>query len=169
MTNDNSTRQPGFTLLELLVVMLIIGIVLTFAVLSIGDGRQKALEQEAWRLHAMLNLALEETVMDGQEIGVLFGNEDYRFLVFENSEWHALAGDSLLRRRKLPKGVRFELSIEGSPLVDMSRQQEIPQVVLFSSGEITPFTCTLSAGRDTGVYTLIGKLNGVLALESLDR
>ncbi|MCP4700516.1 MAG: type II secretion system protein, partial [Gammaproteobacteria bacterium] len=33
-----NTRQPGFTLLELLVVMLIIGIVLTFAVLSIGDG-----------------------------------------------------------------------------------------------------------------------------------
>lgn len=47
----NIRQQRGFTLLELLLVILIIGIILSFAALSIGRGNERNIEEKygAWQ------------------------------------------------------------------------------------------------------------------------
>jgi general secretion pathway protein H len=64
-------RATGFTLLEILVVMFIVGIIVGFAVLS-ADGRagEDRLQHEAERLKALLDIAAEDAIVYGVEIGL---------------------------------------------------------------------------------------------------
>ena len=56
----------GFTLLELLLVILIIGIILSFAALSIGRGNERAIEDEMRRLAGLIELAAQEATLESQ-------------------------------------------------------------------------------------------------------
>ena len=61
--------QSGFTLLELLVVLVIIGILLTMASLSVGGGgEQRQLREEAERITALLALAADEAILKNREL-----------------------------------------------------------------------------------------------------
>ena len=85
-TPPRGTR--GFTLIELLVVMLLIGIILTFATLSLGDGgRGKLIDREARRLAALVELAGEDAVLSGRELGLYFDAAGYRFLTLDGETW----------------------------------------------------------------------------------
>lgn len=140
-------RYPrGFTLLEILVVLLLVGIVSTLAVLAIGDGgRERQLVQEAKRFAALLVLANEEAVLQSREYGVQFSSEGYRFMAYEpgeKSRWRSLEQDALLRPRSMPLPIRLELYIDDLP-VSLDGRQDLPQILLTSAGERTAFELRL--------------------------
>ena len=61
----------GFTLLELLVVLLIVGILVSLLTLSVGlVGADSAQRREAERIEALVQLAGEETMLHGIEMGL---------------------------------------------------------------------------------------------------
>ncbi len=134
--------EGGFTLLELLVSLVLIGIILTFATLSIGDGgRGDQIAQEARRLAALLELVGDEAILDGRQYGLQLNETGYRFLVRSRGSW-GLAEDDLLRPRELPADLALALAIEGRH-VDLPtkypRKEIKPQLLLLSSGERTAF------------------------------
>lgn len=140
-------RYPhGFTLLEMLVVLLLVGIVTTFAVLATGDGgRERQLVQEAERISALLVLAGEEAVLQSREYGIHFSATSYSFMVFEPSEksrWRSLEQDALLRPRSMPAPISLELYIDDLP-VPLDGRLDVPQVLLTSGGERTAFELRL--------------------------
>lgn len=132
----------GFTLLELLVVILLIGIITTFAVLATGDGgRERLVMQEAERFSALLMLAGDEAVLQSREYGVQFSDDGYRFMVFEptgKAVWKSIEQDNLLRQRSVPAIIDLELHVDGLPVMIDARHGS-PQLILSSSGERTPF------------------------------
>jgi len=74
--------QRGFTLLELMVVLVIVSIILTFVTLTAGgDPRAEQLQRETRRLAALLEMASEEAVLSSQQLAVRFSEEGYEFLV----------------------------------------------------------------------------------------
>lgn len=144
-------RAGGFTLLELLVVIVLLGILTAGVMLSLGDGGQEArLKQEAQRLQHLLTLASEEAVLQGQEYGLLPYLQGYRFLRLDGAEW-VQQEDSLFRHRHLPEGMGLELYLDGMliplPLLLPELEGEgspSPLILLLSSGERTPFELGLA-------------------------
>jgi general secretion pathway protein H len=106
----------GFSLLELLVVVVIIGILATMFTLSVGiTSGDRDLEREADRLQALLRLASEDAELRGREIGLHFYPDGYEFSTLDPDEnlWNVVVSDPLLRERKLEPGVEVVLTIEG--------------------------------------------------------
>jgi general secretion pathway protein H len=151
-------RLRGFSLLEVLVVVFIIGILATMFTLSVGiTGGDRELEREVDRLRALIGLASEEAVFQGREIGLKFLPRGYEFSVFDADEnaWVVLTGDDLLSPRDLPEELLVELEIDGRAVVlkagdrqqqssdDDPDEQYRPQIFIFSSGDVTPFELLL--------------------------
>jgi len=141
--------QSGFTLLEIMVVVVIGAIVAVATTLSLGArGFDPELDEHGRRLGALLELASEEATLQAREYAVEFRAEGYAFHVFDpdTGEWHRLADDRLLRPRTLPEGTELTLSVEGRPvrLPEARAATPRPQVMLLSSGEITPFRAVIS-------------------------
>ena len=150
----------GFTLLEILVVVLIIGIVLSLATLAFRDDTAERLQTEAHRLAALVTLASQEAVLQGKEFAVAFAPGDYRFQVLEEAKW-VDARDAVLRQRRFPDDITEYLEIEGEavPAAPEDKDQP-PRVYLLSSGEVTPFTLTLKHTNSTATYQLHADLGG---------
>ncbi|MEZ5671166.1 MAG: type II secretion system minor pseudopilin GspH [Thiotrichaceae bacterium] len=167
--SDFMTPQHAFTLIELMVVIVIIGIVLTFTTLSIGDGgKRQQLQQEAERFIALLSLASEEATMQAQELGVSFSATQYQFWRFQLPDWKRLIDDEILRQRNLPPGMILTVEIEGEKITLPETQDHStqPMLLLLSSGEITPFTARFQMQTDAQLfYTVRGELTGEMTLQ----
>lgn len=154
--------QVGFTLLELLAVIVIIGIIVSLASFSIGQNASRIVQEEAERLHGLIQLAGEEAVLQGRELALEFDHDRYRFLEFGKKDWQPVMEDNMLRERPLPEAVEFELLLEGIE-TGFEDKENLPRIFIFSSGELTAFTMMLK--MDEGeAYSLQGFINGKLTL-----
>ena len=149
----------GFTLIEILVVVVIIGIVTVGALLSmsfIGSDRQ--LHTEGERLVDLMNYAQEQGELQTRELGLYCTDHSYKFLAFDarRNLWVTIDDDDALRARTLPDAIRLHLDVEGREVVLASVADEQkkkiapadlqPHVMIFSNGDLTSFRVTL--GRE---------------------
>lgn len=170
-----SRRSAGFTLLEMMVVLVLIGIIFSFAMLSLGgDDLGEIMEQETRRLATLLELASDEAVLRGEELAVHFSAEGYEFLVLQDTGWQSSGEDEgLLKAYELPAGIDIRLEVDGDPPgltgqgdgEDEEGDSLTPQVFILSSGEMTPFTATLRAHDSTTRYLLSASILGQLEWE----
>ncbi|MCC7199355.1 MAG: type II secretion system minor pseudopilin GspH [Gammaproteobacteria bacterium] len=163
-----SSRQRGFTLIELLVVVLIIGILVTIATISIGVlGEDSQLESEATRFTDVVELGLEQSQLEGRDFAVLLDDQGYDVRSFDGrtERWLTVEDDPWFRRRELPAGVVFSLMLEGRRIV-LKREAELeepqPQLILYASGDATPYELTLSRPGTPQRITLKGAANGTI-------
>jgi general secretion pathway protein H len=144
----------GFTLIEILVVLVIIGVLAAGTVLSVGVvGKDSALDRERDRITALLDYLREQATLQNREYGMRCFDGGYEFMVFDarTAQWQRLVDDTLTRARRLPPGLEIVLRIEGRDIVlprarqgDSEATAELaPQIMLFSSGELNLFELTL--------------------------
>ena len=152
ITLELRRRRPadtGFSLLELLVVVVIIAILAGAAVLSLGTlGSDREVQREAERLRSLIDLLTEEAILESHDYGILFSESAYRFYVYDYQTlaWQPRAGDRLLAEHALTPPLQIALELDDREVrlsrdfqaMDVNEQPE-PQVVLFATGEVTPF------------------------------
>ncbi|MDX9739846.1 MAG: type II secretion system minor pseudopilin GspH [Gammaproteobacteria bacterium] len=162
-------HEGGFTLLEVLIVVLIVGIVSGLAVIAVRDDPGERVATEAQRLSALLTLASQESVLQSRELAVEFGRDGYRFLVLEEDGWTE-HDDPVFRARTLPDNITLQPVIEGDDVARRAaRGRREPRIYLLSGGEMTPFAITFRhAGREDVRYVLSGDAAGRIALDEAD-
>jgi general secretion pathway protein H len=112
--------SAGFTLIEILIVVVIIGIISAGVLLSVNlTGRDRDLEKETDRLLSLVNYAREQAELQTREYGVIFHEDGYQFLTYDARRglWREIYEDDALRLRKLPDGLDVKLVVESRPVV----------------------------------------------------
>lgn len=131
----------GFTLVELLVVLVLVGVLLAVVTLNVGGGADRALRFEAERLAQLMTLAREEAQVGGQPLRLMATADRYAFQVRNGREWRPVADPDLRERR-------FEAPVQ----LRLQRPDGLNQIEFGRDAVDVPFTLRLA--RDGAVVTI---------------
>ena len=182
-----SAKQYGFSLIEILVVLVIIAFATKMVVYSLDGGAEEELDKQASRLHTTINAASEFAVLNQVELGLLVDQNTLEFLVFDGEKWTSFEREELFKPIEFDQQFKVTLNLEDLPwaqdnLLEQSNWRElmsgnnedsllelkklkIPQVLILSSGEVSAFQLTLElkAQREP-VYFIEGEFTAPVNL-----
>ena len=146
-------RSKGFTLVEILIVLLIITVVISLTVLTVNStGRDSQLDEESRRIEGLVGLLHERALLEGRDFGLRIEPAAYEFVVYDarRDRWLMLDQEREFRHRELPKGVTFQLQLDSQTVVIKAIDRNLssgepprPQVAIAASGDGTPFRLIL--------------------------
>jgi general secretion pathway protein H len=187
LTMRSSRFATGFTLIEILVVLVIVSTVVSITMLSFGIlGNDRDLQTEARRFGALAELVRDEASMQGREFGIELMTTSYRFVEYDTygGRWAEVPGDETLRLRGLPEDVEFELYLEDKRIVlvedpesledpdedsDRGRAESYsPHLLIYSSGDTTPFELHIWRAFDDERVVLRGDALGMVEILNQD-
>lgn len=155
-TGANSSRSRvaalnlpprGFTLVEVLVVIVIAGILTGTVLMVIGQsGPAQANQRELVRLSASLEVLCDQALLDGAARGMRFHADGYDFWQYQPDTWLQLPSDSRPRPVRWPEGMRPQVEIENH-VIHPARRQRMPQVVCTGIEPPTPFEIEIGRGE----------------------
>ena len=176
---STQSKSHGFSLIEILVVVVILGIVSTIALLSLGVlGDDRELRTEAQRMQTLLEIAQDEAMLQGREFGMEIMLDSFRFVEFNpyTNQWNHIVGDDTLRLRQLPEDVEFSLILEDRRVeleldpVEFGAEDDMtdrspnevyaPHLLIWSSGDMSPFELRIRRRYDRAEIILRRDLTG---------
>lgn len=140
--------------------------------MSIGTlGKDEEIDREARRLVALLQLGNEEALFQGRDLGLYVEEGSYGFYVYspDSQLWNPLSSDTTFRQRSLPEGLYVSLTVEDQPVsLDPEDDPEdiVPQIALFSSGELIPFELVIEREFADTRYIITGEADGTIEIIS---
>jgi general secretion pathway protein H len=147
-------RRAGFTLLELLVVLTILAVLTGTVMLSFtGADSEQALKGSAERLAQTIELARQRSLLRNREWGIYVEPSGYTFAEFDpdTGVWVEQTGRPF-DGAALPELVQLSLDTEDYDTLPFADGEDLPQIIIFSSGEVTPFTRELRPEWDTAPW-----------------
>ena len=181
--------ERAFTLIEILVVLIIVGIISAAALMSFGllGGDDRDLEQDARRLSSLIEIVSDDAVLQGRDFGLELMLSGYRWVEHDPyvNQWFEVTDDEIMRTRQLEEGTEFEFYTEEHRVLlqeeAMKSEQDedeadreltedyLPHVLVLSSGDITPFELRLVRSSDRAEVTLTMSLMGEMEIENDDQ
>jgi general secretion pathway protein H len=162
-----SFKQKGFTLVEVLVVMVIISIVGSISLLSLGYNQNARYEKVGEQIKQMLALSSEESLLQASILGLGFSKDNFQVYRYQdqtdktNNPWRKIA-DAALGMHHIPKDVQITVKVGGKVIPtmkdDMAESQ--PQLLIDTAGNIIPFTILIGKAGAKPHYQVQGAADG---------
>jgi general secretion pathway protein H len=172
-------RSKGFTLVEILVVIVIMAVVISVTVLSVSStGRDSQLDEESRRIEGLVGLLHERALLEGRDFGLRIEPAAYEFVVYDprRDRWMMLDQEREFRHRDLPRGITFQLQLDSQTVVIKAIDRNLsggdqpnPQVAIAASGEGTPFRLTLQRDATQAKASVDGDALGKISRENSNK
>lgn len=160
--NNRRAREAGFTLVELMVVVFLMGLLSGIVALSMPPGMSGP-EREAQRLAARLQLAMEEAVVTGDALGFGANSNAYGFFRLRRGQWRAIEDERKFARIAWEPGLSAVIETSGLVLEGDKEGELLPVVRFDPVGGMTPFAITL---RQEGERVrIIGDAGGAIRIK----
>ncbi len=131
--SDMDRSQRGFTLIEIMVVMVIVGITLTLVSVNFSQDDSKVLGEEANRLGALLEHAQNEAMITGKPVAWSAQPGKYQFWQLgKDGKWDEPSSDEILRERTFPIAIEWgEIKVAGNTI-------KLDERLVFLAGGLNP-------------------------------
>lgn len=185
--HQSPAKTKGFTLLEVLVVIALIGLIVSVVQFNFSGKRpEDTLKKASYQFAELFESAANYGLLNNIELGLYINENSYRFLGYDGVKWSELPQQDWLAVQKLPEGVTFKLALDDLPieeplLFDSSvfkaqgeeylsfdaieeakkaekEKQLLPQVYILSGGDITPFSLTFHFTEEASLYDDLSEL-----------
>lgn len=156
-------NKQGFTLIEILVVILIIGITLGFALLAFGDfGGKRRIVIAAEQFVNYVKFIQQEAILEMGTLGIVFDNNGYHVVRFQPPKsWQLMPSKGIFHQQRFPSNAIVHL--ESS----LNKTGE-PQIIINAAGDMTAFKLNFGSNKQNNIAYVIGERDGTIALQVLN-
>lgn len=182
-----NAKTRGFSLIEILVVLVIIAFATKMVVYSLEGGAEDELDTQALRLHTTINMASEFAILNQVELGFHLDDNVFEFLVFDGEKWITFDREDLFKPTEFDERFKVTLNLEDlawaqDNLLEQANWRElmsggdddsllelkklkIPEVLILSSGEVSAFQLILELKEQSEpVYYIEGEFTAPVNL-----
>ena len=111
-------RQRGFTLLEVMLVVLLIGMASLAVVMTMPNNftSEDNVSWQAQRFATVLQFAEDEALISGNELALVIEKKSYQFAIYnyEKQRWFAALVGEIEGKIELPESINLEYSLSDS-------------------------------------------------------
>ncbi|ALR92981.1 GspH/FimT family pseudopilin [Vibrio sp. Vb5031] len=182
-------KHNGFTLIEILLVLVLLSLTAVAVISTLPTSQKDLSKQYAQSFFQRLQLLNEEAVLSGKDFGVRVDDakSTYALLSLTSEGWQPLKLKQIPSKTKLEEDITLQLELGGGAWdnderlfkpgslfdEDMFEEEEDekkiepPQVFIFSSAEVTPFTLSFFPQNGDAFndgWRVIGKESGQILL-----
>ncbi len=148
-------NQRGFTLLEIMVVVILVVLTVSLIGVNLGRDLDQIAQLEASRFARLVEHVRDQSILSGEVYAIEVDDrrKTYQFLQ-ASRQWHPVTKDDVLRPRYFPDylSVRFDI-------LQRSETDQRMLLVVQGLGEITPFRLSVEGDKFVHVVTLDDSLN----------
>ncbi|HBV76275.1 MULTISPECIES: type II secretion system minor pseudopilin GspH [Vibrio] len=151
-------RQAGFTLLEILLVVVLMSLGALAVVQTLPQSQNDQAKEQASRFFQRLQLLSDDAILNGQDYGVRLDEKKstYHYMQLKQEGWQPVKESKYFTETSMGDDVTLSFELGGDAWSDSDRlfkQEDFyedrfedeekkpkpPQVYVLSSGEVTPF------------------------------
>ena len=191
-SSHSAEKQHGFTLIEVMVVIVLIGLMASLVQFNIsGNNPADKLKHESARFAAIFEVAVDYGMLNNVELGLIVKKDSYQFVGYDGTQWTEIPDQDWQAHVTMSEEIELSLELDDLPIDEpllfdadtfkekdeddftlMSKEERekkiIPQVYILSGGDLTPFSVTFRLNEDLafieGVEDLAYRVTGIYSI-----
>ncbi len=134
----------GFTLIEIMVVLVIISITVTFATITLLPWWQKRqITEFTQQVVSSMKYLQARAIISQSYFGMTLNETSLQFFQRKNNQWQT---DPRLTQINWPNNSEIQLNVAGQT-AGIEKKSDAPQIIFSPNGVITPFTLLVKTSR----------------------